>query len=140
LPLFGREWRASKLPVLDRYSVPLHSLVEDAKVVRTDLVPEAPAAAVDHDDHLILVDEPELLAQLGVEEPGWVDHLNLQVVVAGAECTQLGYPPAGRLPADLRGVRSLDESTLLDVGDVVVPAISVLRAPLHAVPHQILEL
>src|SRR6267143_5356609 len=101
---------------------------------------EAPAAAVDHHDDLVFVDEPEVLRQSGVEEPRGVDDLDLAVMVARTQGAELAYASARGLLADLGWVRALDESSLLDLLHVVRPPVTVLCAPLDAPPHDVLEL
>ena len=79
--------------------LPWHRAQEDVEVVRRNLVSEAAAAAVEHHDHLLRHVETEAARERRVDDALRPQHLDLQVVVAGAERADL---PAARARAPSR--------------------------------------
>src|SRR3989337_90817 len=129
---------AGKLAVEDFYAVPrFHDLEEGLEIVRGDLVAEAAAATVEHDHDLIRNRNAETFRQLRVEHVFRSRHLDLQIVITGAERADLFVAALHRFGADLRGVGPTDATLLLRSLEILWPAIAVVDAPAGSLFDQV---
>src|SRR5205823_3699276 len=65
LPFSGVEGEGCELPIPHLDSRSFHPAFEVPDIICRNLVPEAPASAVDHYDDLVFMDDPEVLSKTG---------------------------------------------------------------------------
>lgn len=121
---------AGQLSVIGLDLVPLHGLLHLHQGVGGHLVAEATAARVNHHDHLALLLDAHLgRAPLVVD---LVHHLDLGVVVAGSQSSQLGQSTFLGPHAYLGGIGVEHSSVLLAMLLVLRPDVALPQRPVHA--------
>mmetsp|Transcript_23195 Transcript_23195/g.31766 ORF Transcript_23195/g.31766 Transcript_23195/m.31766 type:complete len:305 (-) Transcript_23195:295-1209(-) len=130
LSLLRGDLGAGELPVVGDDPVPHHGGLHGGERVRGHLVPQPPGPAVDHHTHLA----QSLDAHPAGGEPvvDLVHHLQLAVVVAGAQRAQLRQAPLLGPAAHLAGVGLQHAAELLAVLLVLGPGIALLQTPVDA--------
>ncbi len=101
---------------------------------------EAPAAAVEHDHHLVGDGDPEGAGQFRVEDVFRAGDLDFQVMVPRPQRSDLVEPPVDGFFTYFPGVRPLDAAGLLGAFQVLLPPVTVPHAPPGAFLHHPTEL
>ena len=131
------EGSTGQLPIPHRDAVfGLHDFEEQRKVIRGDLVTEPPAAAVVHDQYLVRDADAQSFGQRLVEDVLFPGHLDLQVVVPGAEGSDLVDAALHRPLAHPGGVGPGHAAALLGPLEVLGQRVAALQAPAHALLAQ----
>ena len=134
LPLRGAERGAGQLPVVQLDAVlGRHDLQKGLQVVGGHLVAEAAAAAVEHDHDLVGDRDAEGPGGRRVEDVLRPGHLDLAVVVAGAEGADLVVAALDGLVAAGVGIGPREAAPLLGQLQVLRQRVAVLHAPARAV-------
>jgi len=128
LPLLRRHRHAAELAVGDVDAVMSHGPAHDLQRVVAHLVPQPPAAAVNHHRHTS-GNEPQAGGVLFSVD--LVHHLDLHEMISRSQGTQLGPAPVFGPLRHLSGKGSLETSPLFGVLSIALGAKTVLHGPRH---------